>query len=294
MTKSQDCLISQPQNYLMFERITKLAYKAMLKEVHLYPKPGLVDPISNGAHHDMDVSTFEKSAAAILPFLNKFLSIGFKQSHDLSNLLSNIRDTGILCEKAMFKATKGVNTHKGMIFFMGLICASIGFLSANKQKITVQNISETIKLSCSELVSSELANGTRVAKTAGEKLYKKHGLKGARGEAASGLITVIDHGIPIYRKSIAKGNCEIYSLLNSLMNLMEHNDDTNIVSRGSIEDLKFTKNYAGKLLEQNLNEKNLVEELIIFDDILIAKNLSPGGSADLLAITWFLSNFKDR
>ncbi|MFR5732678.1 MAG: triphosphoribosyl-dephospho-CoA synthase [Clostridium sp.] len=41
-------------------------------------------------------------------------------------LFEAIRLTGIEAEKAMFAATDGVNTHKGMIFSMGTIAAAAG------------------------------------------------------------------------------------------------------------------------------------------------------------------------
>ena len=43
----------------------------ILGEVYTTPKPGLVDRHDNGAHHDMNVYTFERSADAITPYLAK-------------------------------------------------------------------------------------------------------------------------------------------------------------------------------------------------------------------------------
>ncbi|MEJ1320951.1 triphosphoribosyl-dephospho-CoA synthase [Latilactobacillus sakei] len=41
--------------------IAILAYQSLIAEVQLAPKPGLVDPESNGAHDDMDYPLFLKS-----------------------------------------------------------------------------------------------------------------------------------------------------------------------------------------------------------------------------------------
>jgi triphosphoribosyl-dephospho-CoA synthase len=49
----------------------RFAWRAMLTEVNLSPKPGLVDRINNGAHKDMALEDFHRSAEAIqawLPF----------------------------------------------------------------------------------------------------------------------------------------------------------------------------------------------------------------------------------
>lgn len=50
------------------EHIGALAYRALLEEVYTTPKPGLVDLATTGAHTDMDVHTFERSAAALHPW----------------------------------------------------------------------------------------------------------------------------------------------------------------------------------------------------------------------------------
>ena len=98
--------------------ITNLAYKALIKEVELTPKPGLVDCANNGSHKDMNIDTFYASANAIKPFICKFIKCG--------NSFDNLRKVGIECEEKMLNATKGINTHKGMIFSLAVICGAIG------------------------------------------------------------------------------------------------------------------------------------------------------------------------
>ena len=98
---------------------------ALMAEVGATPKPGLVDRCDSGAHADMNYATFEASTAAIVPYLTQMFEQGTAwESHDYNMLFEAIRLTGIEAEKAMFAATDGVNTHKGMIFSMGTIAAA--------------------------------------------------------------------------------------------------------------------------------------------------------------------------
>ena len=106
-----------------------LAHRAMLVEVYTTPKPGLVDLANNGAHRDMTVDTFERSANAIAPWLEQFTDTGIRSAHQpVDQLLSALRHPGRQCEQDMYLATAGVNTHKGMLFSMALLCAAGGRL----------------------------------------------------------------------------------------------------------------------------------------------------------------------
>ena len=63
----------------------------ILGEVYTTPNPGLVDHHDNGAHHDMNVYTFERSADAITPYLAKMFFEGYFWKRNLQNLFPRIR-----------------------------------------------------------------------------------------------------------------------------------------------------------------------------------------------------------
>ena len=98
----------------------------ILGEVYTTPKPGLVDRHDNGAHHDMNVYTFERSADAITPIWQKMFLKDISGKGISRTFFPRIRRTGVLAEKAMFRATGQVNTHKGLIFTMGILSACAG------------------------------------------------------------------------------------------------------------------------------------------------------------------------
>ncbi|WP_456295851.1 triphosphoribosyl-dephospho-CoA synthase CitG [Vibrio sp. AK197] len=275
----------------LFKLVSELAYHAMLVEVHLTPKPGLVDLLNNGAHSDMDVRLFERSAEAIKPFIYQFLVAGFEhRKHGADHLLSVLRPIGLEAEQAMFKATQGVNTHKGMIFSLGLICGAVGWLKGKSLAVDAVHISHVIKRCCATLVFDELKIAQLQPQSHGEKLFQQYGLTGARGEAASGFATITQFSLPAYEQAIARGQSTEHALWQTLLVLMANNQDTNVVSRGGMHGLRFVQNAAWQLLQQGGSDNpHLEQKLIELNQQFTDRRLSPGGSADLLAMTWLIA-----
>ncbi|MFJ5455726.1 triphosphoribosyl-dephospho-CoA synthase CitG [Pectobacterium sp. CHL-2024] len=260
---------------------------ALTMEVMLTPKPGLVDRANNGSHHDMDVALFQTSIQAISLWFRHFTDAGYQHANTpLAQLLSQIRPIGIACEQAMLSATKGVNTHKGGIFAFGLLCTAAGWLAGRGERVTQRSLCDSVAAMCHDVVQNELETCSDAA-TAGEHLYQRHGLTGARGEAASGFSTVCQYALPALQQAMAAGMDDETALLRTLLVLMAHNSDTNVVSRGGMDGLAFVQDYARRLLTGPLDRQALRE----MDDALITRNLSPGGSADLLALTWLLYHY---
>lgn len=268
-----------------------LAESALMKEVLLSPKPGLVDSNNTGSHYDMDMTTFIASISAISPRLGDFYSYGWNNALlPAAVFLHGLREIGKRCEQAMFAATHNINTHKGAIFAFGLILSVIGKMLKNKKFCSYKTISQEIKMVCQGLVDRELIHNK--AKTTGEKLYHQFQLTGARGEAESGYHLVVNIALPIYLGCLKQGYDENQSLLHAMLHLLAENKDTNIVSRSGMEGLIFVQQYAENLLYTGgALTDDYQEKLIRFDNTLIKYNLSPGGTADLIAVTWFLSHY---
>jgi len=268
-----------------------LAYHAMMLEAHLTPKPGLVDCVSTGAHSDMNISTFIASSNALRPYMKKFVRTGYNK-HELSvnELLPHLRRVGIEAERAMFVATNNINTHKGMIFTLGLICGAVGWLYRKGLTYDAQHIRHVIMGCCASLVVDDLKESDKPPVTAGEILFKQHGLTGIRGEAVYGYPTIFSYGLPVYENCVSIGQSEEQAMLKTLFSLMANNSDTNLVNRGGLQGLDFVQTQSNNLLYHFDNDEIDVERAIVaMDKELIKRNLSPGGSADLLAATWLLA-----
>ncbi|MCS3424899.1 triphosphoribosyl-dephospho-CoA synthase [Rahnella sp. BIGb0603] len=263
--------------------IATLAADALRQEVWLTPKPGLVDSANNGSHSDMDLPMFLRSIGAITPWLHQFYRLGQQDTaQPATAMLMRIRPAGLACEQAMFGATNGINTHKGGIFSLGILCTAAGRISARQQLLTRTALCAEVAALTQGLVERELQH-CRQPVTAGERLFQAHGMTGARGEVQSGFVTLRRHVLPYWQTETQPERRG----LNALLRLMAFNPDTNLVSRGGLSGLHFVQDYARKLLKSGWQKEDLQE----MDQALISRHLSPGGSADLLAIATVLMAF---
>lgn len=271
-----------------------LAYQALLHEVNLTPKPGLVDCANNGAHQDMTLQDFYRSADAIAPWFSRFIAEGEESCHrPATEILRRLRPLGLGCENAMFAATGGVNTHKGTVFSMGLLCCALGRLYRLNRAISATSLCREVVLFCQNMVENELHHkAVPLLQTASQRLFHLHGLTGARGEAQSGFATVLELSLPFYRRMMAQGKGQEQALSQTLLLLMSLNADTNVVSRGGIAGLAWLQRRAREVL-RHCRQKSATPLLQQFDEQCITRNLSPGGSADLLIVTWFLAQFPE-
>jgi triphosphoribosyl-dephospho-CoA synthase len=271
-----------------------LAQRAILYEVSTTPKPGLVDRDNSGAHKDMDFFTFMASGSALYKGLYDCAMEGLLfEGEDSTRLLDTIRKPGIECERAMFEATNGVNTHKGIIFSMGIICSVVGKLHKEQgiNKFGVEDICEEVKRVTYGLTHKDFKGiDHKEVLTHGERLYKDYGFKGIRGEVESGFISVQKNAVRVLREWKDNKQLSMNDLfLDILLNIMADSEDTNVVSRGGIDSLKYVRKLSAEfVLEGGMQQRDAVLKLQSMNRDFIERNISPGGSADLLAVTIFL------
>ncbi len=273
------------------EFLSQNAVKSLLYEVSATPKPGLVDRYNNGAHKDMDFFSFMSSTAALGYFFYEcaLIGIGFR-GYNYNELLSKIRIIGIKAENKMYKATGGANTQKGLIFSLGIICTAAANCYQEKKntKITTEEICKKVSLMTEGITKRELGKAFKKEKmTYGEKLFVKYGIKGIRGEVESGFMTVREVSLPVLHRLLVLEKKSINdSLVQVLIHLIAKTEDTNILGRHDIKTVDYAKCMANKalLLGGIFTEegKSFVEKM---DVDFIEKNISPGGAADLLAVT---------
>lgn len=274
------------------ETAASLAVRALLYEVCTTPKPGLVDRDNCGSHRDMDIFTFMNSSAALWPYFAQCARVG----HDTAarpapETFSALRWQGKLAEGVMLDATGGANTHKGAIFSMGLACAALGRLGREHWD-SPELVLRQITAMAEGTVERELAGLTQKdAETEGQRFYLSYGLTGIRGEAQAGFPTVLEHGLPTLENGLAQGKDMDESGASAMLAMLAHTTDTNMISRGGME--QYREKMAGlrKLLaETSYPGKTIISAL---DREYIWANLSPGGSADLLALCYLLHFLKE-
>ena len=274
------------------EACAALGLEALLHEAAASPSPGLVDPLHTGAHADMDFFTFQKSSAALAHGLGRCAEAGLRHESHPAGLLPVLRRIGLETEKAMFRSTDGVNTQKGALFSMGLLLGASGLLLRQGTPLEPENISAMLRRMTEGLVERELHNVP--PKTAGEKAFTDHGIAGIRGEMERGLPSLLTCGLPTLEAALAQGQSCNHALIRTLIALMSVVDDTTIIYRAkSIAALRDVRKKARELLESGrLDHADWRDAVWELDKELVRKNISPGGSADLLAATWYLHRIK--
>lgn len=268
------------------------AWQSLLEEVYTTPKPGLVDLYSAGAHTDMDVGTFEKSAQALKPYFIQMARQGISLRCSPKELFCQIRKTGIAAEQAMYRATGNVNTHKGLIFTLGIFCAAAGRCLWEYGEITEHLLRKMQLMMTGDILTEELlAIKEKTAASNGEKNYCYYGTAGIRGEAIQGYPVIWKYALPAFRQGIAEGRDRNLTKLQTLFILMSCTEDSTIISRHNPKVLQGVQKDAAKFLERGgayRDDIDVWRELIAMDKEYISRNISAGGCADLLAVTVFL------
>ena len=271
-------------------QIGSLATKALLEEVCTTPKPGLVDRLGSGGHTDMDYHTFEKSAYALQPYFGEMAELGNVWKGSLPDLFAEIRKIGLEAEKAMFSVTKGVNTHKGMLFSVGILSAASAYARSRYNSTDTDLIcSVAIEMTKHTLEDefSQIVNKSN--KTHGEELYVKQGIRGIRGEVMEGFVSVRTLSLPWYREYLRQGRDPNLARLQVLLTLMANVADTNVLYRHDAKTLEYVHLSAQHILQKGgaftEDGMQLIEEL---DMTFTERRISCGGCADLLGVTIFL------
>ena len=269
----------------------KQAVRALLYEVTTTPKPGLVDRRNSGSHTDMDSFTFMSSAAALYPYFEACAKTGRETvDRPASETFAALRPLGCEAEGEMLEATNGVNTHKGAVFSIGITCAALGRLNRADWCDPARVLQEVAAMTMG-LTQQDLADvTTENAVTAGQKLYAQYGITGIRGQVEAGLPVVLHHGLPVLEKGLKLGYDINRAGCAALLEILVHSTDTNMIARSSRErQLAWVARVKMMLAQTPYPDE---ADLIALDDQFIAENLSPGGSADLLALTYLLYFFK--
>ena len=270
------------------DQAASAAVRGLLYEVSTTPKPGLVDRNNSGSHRDMNFFTFLDSSASLIPWFREFFCLGWDHSSEPNEqIFERLRYAGQRAETAMFSATGGINTHKGLVFASAILCGALGKVHAGRElplpfTDVLQECRRLGKCSLSDL--HHPPNVQTPPPTNGERIFTAYGIRGARGEAAAGFPSAVQIGLPALRKWLSAGFSLNDSAAMALLTLISEVDDTNMVHRGGPELAKKRKEQA-KILLSAVTKENFKETLYTLDHQYMTENLSPGGCADLLAVS---------
>ena len=287
-------ILSQDNSFLDIPRdelYSKLCVLSILHEVYTTPKPGLVDRNNNGSHLDLDISLFEKSAFSLENYFLDMYNLGISYSSSSGKednvYCQKMRDRAIFAEKEMYKVTNNTNTHKGVIYIFGVFSFVLG-----KFNNTVPSLDEILKEMSrfgTYSLNDDLYSNVEFD-SPGYKQFIKYGLTGIRGEVANGLISVTKYSLPLFKNMKQNDNIQDIGKF-ALINLLGNVDDSCMIHRGGYELSLKIKEKIQKDLKQGIIDEEYIYNL---DKEFIKLNLSPGGCADLLSITYLIKFCEDQ
>jgi len=275
--------VSEPELRRGAHRIARLAIRSLYHELALYPKPGLVSLRDNGAHRDMNADTFVRSLFSLRSYYVAIAAAGMRDAG-----FAELQQLGIAAESRMLRATRGINTHRGAIFTHGILAAAAGCASARSIALFDENLRAIVMEKWSRDLRA-IAVACVATPTHGQLMAARHGVTGARGEALQGFPSVFDIALPALRSALHRGADTSVALLHTFFVLLAVTPDTNVLFRGGAEGLMFIQTQAGEFLERgSVFEPGWHERAESLHRQCSARNLSPGGCADLLAAAWFV------
>lgn len=254
----------------------KIAVRALYDEVSLYPKPGLVSFVDNGAHRDMNGSLFFRSLFGLRHYFFK-VALHSAQGKSLQNLIQH----GLEAELLMNSITCGVNTHRGAIFAMGILCASIAKLSACEAEFSTQDLQQAIVSDWADYLKYIHRNEN----THGAMVKEKYNIEDAKHIAINGYAPVFQVFHELSRNKL--DDKTFFGLL-AYKNLLIRIDDINILYRAGPDGLKFARHHIQKAVHPDRKEES-ISNSIKLHQLFSQKEISPGGVADMLGLIYFLN-----
>jgi triphosphoribosyl-dephospho-CoA synthase len=266
----------------MADAIGALATTALLQELAAWPKPGLVSHRDSGSHRDMDASILQASAAALTPYFAELARAGQAQV-----AMNALREIGLRAEAAMLRATGGVNTHRGAIFGLGLLTAAAGATTAMGSDGRLRSRAHLGRVVAGRW-GEAIHKGPVPLFSHGSEALRRYGAGGARAEAASGFPSVYEIGLPALRAGRRLGG-DAAGHVQACFALIASVNDTNLLHRGGPEGAHYAAASAAAFLAGGgVGTAGWLARAIEVHRGFVARNLSPGGCADLLAMTLFI------
>lgn len=250
--------------------LARFAVDALLRELDTTPKPGLVDKDNCGAHADMNYALMWRSIQALRPYFVRLARLGMETREP--PMAGEVRQVGIVAERAMMEVTGGVNTHRGALFSLGITVVAAAWLYVNNGAVTAEELRKLI---------SDIASGFGPAKgTHGAKVVSKANVRGAHGNAVEGYPELFSTWMPLYRNL----RDDRYRPHKTLLKIMSMLEDTNVYHRTDAETATAVRHSAAVLLE-----RFSISALREADAEFIRHNISPGGCADMLSLTMLVN-----
>jgi triphosphoribosyl-dephospho-CoA synthase len=273
------------------QRIARCAVRALYAEVVLEPKPGLVSLRDNGSHTDMTAATFVKSLFALRHYFGHMARAGA-----LAHPFDFLQALGLGAEDRMLAATGGVNTHRGAVFSLGLLCAAAGHVATKDEAFTAQRVRDSLLRHWGKALRWRAESAARAAPVShGQHAARRFGLRSAGEEAALGFPTLFETTLPALQAALLAGHAPRAARVQAFFATMAVLDDTNTAHRGGWEGVQFVKASAQVFLDAGgVAQTDWLRQARAIHAEFVARRLSPGGAADVLAAACWLQELQQH
>ena len=280
----------RPYRARVDELIADQAVLALLRELAAWPKPGLVSHVDSGSHSDMDAAMMQASAKALRPFFAELARAGQDGAR-----MDHLRSIGLRAETAMLAVTGGINTHRGAIFGLGLLSVAAGAvaeISGDGAAVAPVRLGDVVM----RRWAADIVRGPIPLFSHGAAALRRYGTGGARAEAAGGFRSVYEVGLPALRegRSLQPKDPDA-PIVQACFALIAAVDDTNLLHRGGGDGMRYASAAASSFLSQGgIGTPDWRSRAVAVHAGFVARHLSPGGCADLLAMTLFVDALESR
>lgn len=275
-------VLDAAQEHAFCSQVARRALRSLYAELALYPKPGLVSFVDNGSHDDMTAATFVRSMFALRRYFLHITAAGLRDEG-----FDRLKALGIEAERRMLRATGGINTHRGAIFCLGLLCAAIGRCRAQGVALETAVIQSTLLARWGAQLAAHSC--PEHAASHGALAARRYAASGAREEGARGFPSVFAVGLPALRRTLGAGRGMREARVDALFALMAHISDTNVYHRGGVEGaLKVRRQARAFVARGGTAGPDWEARAIACHRDFVAARLSPGGAADLLGAVCLL------
>jgi triphosphoribosyl-dephospho-CoA synthase len=259
--------------------IRNAAVGALMGELVTYPKPGLVSLVDRGSHADMDSRTFVRSTLSLRRYFMDMAQAGMANAS-----FHTLKALGIAAEQRMLRATRGINTHRGAIFHIGLLAAAAGL-----RAVRPAGDNETLGKLVRQRWGEDIARHSRHARANGNLASERYGVGGAPTEAAAGFPSVYALALPAFRDALSRTGSENKARVQAFFSIMSGLDDTNLLHRGGDQGLAYARQAAHRFLHRGgVFAPDWHAHAVSLHHDFCRRWLSPGGSADVLAAVLFI------
>ena len=258
------------------QAIGRAATLSLYDELALSPKPGLVTMVDRGSHDDMDAQTFLRSMLALRGYFPRIARLGADGA-----AFGALERCGIEAEAAMLRATGGINTHRGAVFTLGLLCAAAGAVAATGDRLEPARLRAELLARWGPALA---ARAKRPPVLPGGQAAQRHGLRSASEEASLAFPVLFEVAVPALATAMREGQPAEQARLDTLFHTMAVLDDANLAHRGGLEGLRFAQDAArGFLARGGAAAPGAIVRATDIGRAFVARRLSPGGAADMLA-----------